>query len=178
MYTFTHTCTCTCIHTCEVQLLFFIHALLYSLSLAPPTLHTSSSLPVSPLCRHNVCTTLLSVPQFTYCTLPLHFLFAVDLFLPLSSYPFFPRLAKIGGYFLYIIHIYTCIYYTVSQSIGFGADEWVYKGWGNRSACTCIQPQDGSHTVHVHGTMNTITVHMEYLIHTKTSYMYLIHTNT
>ena len=34
--------------------------------------------------------------------------------------------------FLFIIHLYTCVYYVVSLSIGLGTDEWVYDGQGNR----------------------------------------------
>ena len=50
------------------------------------------------------------------------------------------RVAKLVSYFLYIIHIYTCVFYKVSEAEGFGINEWVYDGNGSRYvlASTCI----------------------------------------
>lgn len=33
-------------------------------------------------------------------------------------------------YFIYIIHIYTCLYYMISRLEGFAVNEWVYDGTG------------------------------------------------
>ena len=48
------------------------------------------------------------------------------------KYVFLHRLVKIGGYLFYIVHIYTCLYYSISAVEGFGINEWVYDGQGNR----------------------------------------------
>jgi len=48
------------------------------------------------------------------------------------------RVAKLVSYFLYIIHIYTCIFYAVSKSEGFGVNNWVYDGNGTRCVCVCL----------------------------------------
>ena len=45
------------------------------------------------------------------------------------------RVAKLVSYFLYIVHIYTCIFYAVSKSEGFGVNDWVYDGSGTRYGC-------------------------------------------
>lgn len=37
-----------------------------------------------------------------------------------------------SGYLLYAVHIYACIYYSVSARQGFGIDSWVYNGEGMR----------------------------------------------
>ena len=42
------------------------------------------------------------------------------------------RVAKLVMYFLYIVHVYTCIYFSVSEREGFGVNGWVYDGDGIR----------------------------------------------
>lgn len=49
-----------------------------------------------------------------------------------TKFPNVFRVTKLVSYFLYIIHVYSCIYYSVSEKEGFGVNRWVYDGNGTR----------------------------------------------
>ena len=55
-----------------------------------------------------------------------------DRFESRTKFPNVFRVAKLVSYFLYIIHIYTSVYYSVSEREGFGVNRWVYDGNGTR----------------------------------------------